>query len=103
MILELDCGNSFIKWRVLESDKARIFAEGVVGSDASLIDSLFALTGLALKDCRLVSVRASDETSQLVATLVEAFGVKVLCAASARQQWGILDNGRKPDPAMPRV
>src|ERR1700744_4663782 len=20
-----------------------------------------------------------------------------------RQQWGILDNGRKPDPAMPRV
>lgn len=89
MILELDCGNSFIKWRVLESDKARIFAEGVVGSDASLIDSLFALTGLALKHCRLVSVRASDETSQLVATLVEAFGVKVLCAASARQMSGV--------------
>ncbi|MBV6663981.1 pantothenate kinase [Pseudomonas yamanorum] len=89
MILELDCGNSFIKWRVLESDSARIFAEGVVGSDASLIDSLFALTGLALRDCRLVSVRASDETNQLVTTLVEAFGVKVLCAASARQMGGV--------------
>jgi len=89
MILELDCGNSFIKWRVLESDKARIFAEGVVGSDASLIDSLFALAGLALKDCRLVSVRASDETNQLVATLVEVFDINVLCAASARQMGGV--------------
>lgn len=89
MILELDCGNSFIKWRVIESDKACVFAEGVVGSDASLIDSLFALTGLALSDCRLVSVRASDETSQLVAALVEAFNVNVRCAASARQMGGV--------------
>jgi pantothenate kinase type III len=31
MILELDCGNSFIKWRVLEADAQRIVGEGVAG------------------------------------------------------------------------
>jgi len=91
MILELDCGNSFIKWRVLESDKAHVFAEGVVGSDISLIDSLLAIAGLSLRHCRLVSVRAAGETDQLVASLVEAFGIKVLCAASAKQMGGVLN------------
>jgi len=89
MILELDCGNSFIKWRVLESDEAHVFAEGIVGSDISLIDSLLVLAGLSLKFCRLVSVRASDETHQLVASLVDAFGITVHCAASARQMGGV--------------
>ena len=58
MILELDCGNSFIKWRVLEVDGSLAFAEGVVSSDAALIDGLIALPGLLLARCRLVSVRA---------------------------------------------
>lgn len=30
MILELDCGNSFIKWRVLHADATHLVAEGVV-------------------------------------------------------------------------
>jgi type III pantothenate kinase len=89
MILELDCGNSFIKWRVLESDKAPVFAEGIVGSDVALIDSLLAIARLALKHCRLVSVRASDETNQLAATLVGTFGITVACAASSRQMAGV--------------
>ncbi|MFC6301517.1 pantothenate kinase [Pseudomonas sp. CCM 7893] len=89
MILELDCGNSFIKWRVLELDKAHVFAEGVVGSDIALIESLLALASLTLKHCRLVSVRASEETSELVAALVDTFGVAVVCAASSRQMAGV--------------
>ena len=64
MILELDCGNSFIKWRVLESDQAKASAEGVVGSDFALIESLAALPGLSLTRCRLVSVRALEETNK---------------------------------------
>lgn len=89
MILELDCGNSFIKWRVIGSDKAIAYAEGIVGSDSALIDSLVAIPGLLLKRCRLVSVRASEETNKLVATLEEAFGVDVSCAASAREMAGV--------------
>ncbi|KMT55617.1 pantothenate kinase [Pseudomonas fildesensis] len=89
MILELDCGNSFIKWRVLDSDKANASAEGVVGSDVALIDSLVALPGLRLTRCRMVSVRAVDETNKLVAALEVQFGVAVSCAVSAREMAGV--------------
>ncbi|PHN32584.1 pantothenate kinase [Pseudomonas sp. ICMP 460] len=89
MILELDCGNSFIKWRVLDSDKAAASAEGVVGSDLALIESLAAVPGLVLTRCRLVSVRAAQETAELVEALQAAFGVTVTCAASAREMAGV--------------
>ena len=89
MILELDCGNSFIKWRVLESSDASVRAEGIAGSDIALIDSLVALPGLLLTRCRLVSVRALEETDKLIAALVGAFGVAVSCATSAREMSGV--------------
>ena len=89
MILELDCGNSFIKWRVLTSGKTKVFAEGVVGSDSALIDSLLALSGLLLTRCRLVSVRALEETGELVDALKRVFGVTVSCAVSAREMAGV--------------
>lgn len=89
MILELDCGNSFIKWRVLGSKGVGAFAEGVVGSDIALVASLTALPGLLLTRCRLVSVRASEETSKLVATLEATFGVAVSCAVPAREMAGV--------------
>ena len=47
MILELDCGNSFIKWRVLKAALGAVFSEGVVDSDLALLDSLKALNGLS--------------------------------------------------------
>ena len=62
MILELDCGNSFIKWRVLDADARQVVGEGVVDSDLALLESLKGLKGLALKFCRLVSVRTAEET-----------------------------------------
>ncbi|NWA85309.1 pantothenate kinase [Pseudomonas sp. D2002] len=89
MILELDCGNSFIKWRVLESEAASASAEGVVGSDLALIESLKAIPGLSLTRCRLVSVRASEETSKLVEALQGGFGVAVACAVPAREMAGV--------------
>ncbi|MBA2930863.1 pantothenate kinase [Pseudomonas sp. CCUG 57209] len=89
MILELDCGNSFIKWRVLDSSGVSASAEGVAGSDAALIDSLLALPELLLTRCRLVSVRAQEETEKLVEALVDTFGVVVTSAASAREVAGV--------------
>lgn len=89
MILELDCGNSFIKWRVLDTDVRRVVGEGVVDSDLALLESLNALKGLALKFCRLVSVRTTEETNALIALLTEAFGVSVVCAAPSREMSGV--------------
>ncbi|MCP1443105.1 type III pantothenate kinase [Pseudomonas sp. GGS8] len=89
MILELDCGNSFIKWRVLGADVERVIGEGVVDSDLALLESLSALKGLALKHCRLVSVRTAEETGALIALLTETFGISVVCATPAREMSGV--------------
>ena len=89
MILELDCGNSFIKWRVLGADPRQTVGEGVVDSNLALLASLSALQGLCLKFCRLVSVRTAEETSALTALLSEAFGVSVACATPAREMSGV--------------
>jgi type III pantothenate kinase len=89
MILELDCGNSFIKWRVLDADVRRVVGEGVVDSDLALLEGLKALKGLSLKFCRLVSVRTADETSALISQLTAAFGVSVVCAAPSREMSGV--------------
>ncbi|WPN58650.1 pantothenate kinase [Pseudomonas sp. P9_31] len=89
MILELDCGNSFIKWRVLGADIRRVVGEGVVDSDFALLESLKGLAGLDLKHCRLVSVRTAEETNVLISMLAEAFGVSVVCAVPAREMSGV--------------
>ncbi|UVM51096.1 MULTISPECIES: pantothenate kinase [unclassified Pseudomonas] len=89
MILELDCGNSFIKWRVLGADIRRVVGEGVVDSDFALLESLKGLAGLDLKHCRLVSVRTAEETNALISMLAEAFGVSVVCAVPAREMSGV--------------
>jgi type III pantothenate kinase len=89
MILELDCGNSFIKWRVLDAHARRVVGEGVVDSDLALLESLKILGGLALKHCRLVSVRTTEETAALISLLEESFDVSVVCAAPAREMAGV--------------
>lgn len=89
MILELDCGNSFIKWRVLSADVRLVVGEGVVDSDHALLEGLKKLGGLALKHCRLVSVRAGEETAALIALLTEVFGVVVISAMPAREMSGV--------------
>lgn len=89
MILELDCGNSFIKWRVLGPDVRLVVAEGIVDSDLALLESLKQISGLALNHCRLVSVRTGEETSALASLLSDAFAVSVVCAASSREMSGV--------------
>jgi type III pantothenate kinase len=89
MILELDCGNSFIKWRVLKAALDAVFFEGVVDSDLALLDSLRALDGLALRKGRLVSVRTAEETDALIRAIECEFGISVVCAKPAREMAGV--------------
>lgn len=69
MILELDCGNSFIKWRVIHVADATIAGGGVVDSDQALLAAVAALPALHLAGCRMVSVRSEEETSSLCTLL----------------------------------
>ncbi len=89
MILELDCGNSFIKWRVLRADEVTPVEGGVVSSDSDLLVSLSHAEKFQIKKCRLVSVRTPEETDSLVASLVDVFGVSVTRAVPAREMAGV--------------
>ncbi|WLH12233.1 pantothenate kinase [Pseudomonas hefeiensis] len=89
MILELDCGNSFIKWRVLHPDGVTPLEGGVVGSDNDLLASLNNADKFQLKKCRLVSVRTPEETDSLITSLVDAFGVSVSRAVPVREMAGV--------------
>ena len=42
MILELDCGNSFIKWRVIHAAQGAVVAGGIVDSDQALVAAVMA-------------------------------------------------------------
>ncbi|MEH6484000.1 MAG: pantothenate kinase [Pseudomonas sp.] len=88
MILELDCGNSFIKWRLVNKGGLKAEHVGVVGSDAELLQAV-GDTGQDVQACRLVSVRSDVETDQLVASLAERFNVQCSRAQSVHSLAGV--------------
>ncbi|BAN46308.1 pantothenate kinase [Metapseudomonas resinovorans] len=89
MILELDCGNSFIKWRVIDSAQVKTLAGGVVGSDEELVSALRSVPDLALRHCRLVSVRSDEETRALTRQLQDMFGVSSASASPVVEMAGV--------------
>lgn len=89
MILELDCGNSLIKWRVLPGEGLPPVHSGSVDSDAALLEALKAVTPAALRWCRLVSVRTEAETRQLVELLAAHYSLSIRQAAPAQSCMGV--------------
>lgn len=89
MILELDCGNSFIKWRVIRRDTCAVVAGGVTDSDQALLRELQQISGLKLTHCRLVSVRTEEETSRLTDLLVADYSLAVAIAKPAKAFAGV--------------
>lgn len=89
MILELDCGNSFIKWRVIPRSGNQVVSGGVVDSDQALLDALATLPSLQLSHCRLVSVRSEDETRRLTDALSAAHGIEPKVATPAKAFAGV--------------
>lgn len=85
MILELDCGNSLIKWRIVDADGVCIVS-GVASDSALLVDELKTYHILG---CRLVSVRSDAETKALADVLTQALGVAVRIAAPAPELAGV--------------
>ena len=88
MILELDCGNSFIKWRVISRDASSYVCGGVVGTEQELIEAVFSQS-ITLLACRLVSVRTDEETARLVAMLEREFSIRCACACPAETLGGV--------------
>lgn len=83
MILELDCGNTLIKWRILPGEGQAPRHVGSAGSDVDLMGQLDGLPGLHLRWCRIVSVRSDEETSRLLEVLTRRHPVEVRQATVA--------------------
>ncbi|SDO95062.1 pantothenate kinase [Pseudomonas jinjuensis] len=94
MILELDCGNSLIKWRVLGGEQFAPVAGGIADSDAALFEQLGSQGVRALRFCRLVSVRSEQETELLSERLRQDFSVSVRQARSAETLAGVRNGYR---------
>jgi type III pantothenate kinase len=88
MILELDCGNTFIKWRLLGDSNTAASVGGVVDSDQALIGAVRD-QAVDLRACRLVSVRSDEETAQLISLIERAFAVECHAAGPAVSLAGV--------------
>lgn len=95
MILELDCGNSLIKWRVVRKHDLVTVAGGVADSDQALLTQLQANEVVDIRYCRMVSVRSEQETDALRAGLERAFPITVQIAAPANELGGVLNGYRE--------
>jgi type III pantothenate kinase len=88
MILEVDCGNTLIKWRLLSPREAVASAGGVADSDQALIQAVRDQS-LRVSACRLVSVRSDEETAHLAALIELAFSVVCSQACSVPELVGV--------------
>lgn len=89
MILELDCGNTLIKWRLLLGADSCALAQGSVARVAELFEQLPAEAALAITRCRMVSVRSVAETAEIQAALDKRLGKVVTVARAARRLAGV--------------
>lgn len=88
MILELDCGNSFIKWRVIRGSDAVVLAGGVVDSITALLAAVES-AAIAPQYARMVSVRSEEETQVLSSALAASFGLEAKVAVPSRELAGV--------------
>lgn len=89
MILELDCGNTLIKWRLLPVEGGEPAQAGCAGTDAELVAQLEGLGDQQPRWCRIVSVRSDDETRQLLEALTAGRDLRVLQARAAAHCAGV--------------
>ena len=89
MILELDCGNTLIKWRLVDGG---VVLSGRSSEEEELLHSLRRLKMAGLDGIRLVSVRGQIETEAISIALEQAFG-QVCHIARPAEQLGGVSNG----------
>lgn len=91
MILELDCGNTLIKWRICELTTNTIVAQGSSCLVDDLIAALSTLSEVSISRARLVSVRSDEQTELVCSRLSLALGIQVSRAMPAPQLGGVVN------------
>lgn len=91
MILEIDYGNTRLKWRVLNARSFECVNRGAVNGLQELLPSLEAAGCSDVAFCRACSVRAVDENAELAALIQSRYGVAVEYAQSLKRIAGVIN------------
>lgn len=87
MILELDCGNTLIKWRLL--DRGGRVRDGDMAPDLVALQRLLGSQERDIEGCRLVSVRSEEQTRVIVDQLHSWLRRPPLVARPSEQLSGV--------------
>lgn len=87
MILELDCGNTLIKWRLLDSGGRN--RDGDMAPDLVELQRLLGGQEREIRGCRLVSVRSAEETQVVVDQLTSWLKHRPMVALPVRELNGV--------------
>ncbi len=97
MILEIDYGNTRLKWRLLKSNTSEVIARGVVNQLQELVPVLQAVGHVNLDFCRVCSVRSSDDNADLTSLISKTYGVAVEYAQSTKSLNGVTNGYLEAD------
>ncbi len=89
MILELDCGNTLIKWRLL--DRGGRVRDGDMAPDLIELQRLLGGQEREIHGCRLVSVRSEDETQVIVDQLTSWLKRRPMVAHPSKEMEGVFN------------
>lgn len=87
MILELDCGNSLIKWRIIDTN-ATLIARGAAEESHQLFTELNNYKQ-HFSYCRLVSVRSEQSTLEIINQLKIHYHINIKQAISTPYAYGV--------------
>lgn len=96
MILEVDCGNTLIKWRLLDSALGKAVFAGAGADIEQLSEQLAELPSGSVSFVRVVSVRAEGETQHLLEMLGCRFSASVKLSGSAPYLAGVSNGYLEP-------
>lgn len=94
MIIEMDAGNSRIKWRWLDEHRGDIIKQGVCESVDELITQ--AMAGARPVMVRMCSVRASAVTDTLREWIADSWGLELQLARVTRRCAGVSNQYQDP-------
>ena len=97
MLLELDCGNTLIKWRLLDSE-GRV-RDRDMAPDLVELQLLLGGQEREIRGCRLVSVRSAEETQVVMDQLTSWLKLHPLLARASRSLAGVT-NGYEDFPRL---
>lgn len=91
MILEIDYGNTRLKWRVLASNTTDCIAYGAVTSIVELVPALQEYIKDSLKFCRVCSVRSPLDNNRLSELVRQYFQLEPIYAVATQQLAGVVN------------